>query len=162
MAWALNDVRTVLNAAGLGEDKPSFLSLSTSFTGPQHGNWLLYAHVSHDGSNVKDVVFGIHPVGDPIRMIRGTKHRVSSHDALVREVNGILNNLVTLAANEAQLKCPKCKLRWVHPKEPTVTSYKQFNPFLSCDGMVKARRGAANDVACDGVSKAMAAVVTYR
>lgn len=139
-----------------------FSHFSTSFTGPKFGNWVVYAHVSLKNGDVEDIVLGIHPDGDNLRSIRGTKHRVYNQHALATNLQGILAKLASLAANDTPMKCPKCKSRWVHAKEPTVTSYKPFKPFLSCDGMQKTKSGAGNPVQCDGTSSALPPVATYR
>jgi hypothetical protein len=74
----------------------------------------------------------------------------------MRDVGRIVDELQELAANESRMQCPKCCTRWVTLKE------HQGRAFLSCEGMRKARRASGKYTECDGISRAIPALIVHR
>lgn len=77
----------------------------------------------------------------------------------ISESNGA-KELLRVSKNDDLLKCPKCKTRYVHAKEPM--QGQRWKPFLSCDGMMVVGQGTKKHVECDGVSNKLPAVVVYK
>jgi hypothetical protein len=91
---------------------------------------------------------------------RGTKYRCLSVNSLKQNAAHIVQELRRLSENDELLKCPKCNVRYVHVKEPSVG--QRWQPFLSCDGMTIVGKGDKKHVGCDGTSDRIPAVVVYR
>jgi hypothetical protein len=92
---------------------------------------------------------------------KGTTYRCLSLAALQSKIAGIVAELTKISATPELLKCPQCKIRFVHTKEPLTTG-KQFRPFLSCEGMRIVGKGNKKHALCDGTSTALPALVTYK
>lgn len=131
------------------------------YTKTLHGEWKVSAYASKEGNpfagTVKDdsyekVSFSLDG--------KGTSYRCLSVNALTAHGSGILAELLKVSNNVELLKCPKCKTRYVHVKEPA--PYQKWKPFLSCDGMMITGKGAKKHTACDGTSKKIPAVVVFK
>ena len=90
---------------------------------------------------------------------KGTKYRCLSLNALRSKIGSIVSELTTLSATPDLLRCPKCSTRYVYLKEPI--GDQKWKPFLSCEGMVIVRKGKKKDVACDGTSKRIPALIRF-
>ena len=92
---------------------------------------------------------------------KGTTYRCLSLEALKAKIPSIAAELKKVSMTPELLKCPQCKTRYVHMKEP-LTVGKKFEPFLSCEGMRIVGKGNKKHTLCDGVSTALPALVIYK
>ncbi len=94
----------------------------------------------------------------------GPQHRVYSLASLFTAVPRIRELLGAFAADESQLHCPTCKLRWLEVKEPH--EGQRWRAFLSCSGMqvVQQRMDGVRvkGIACRGARNDIAAIVVYQ
>lgn len=89
----------------------------------------------------------------------GTSHLCTNEEKLEENLPDIIKALRSNSNDDDILKCPKCKIRYVHPKTPT--KGQKWKPFLSCSGMQIVGRGQNKGVVCDGVSRKLPAVINY-
>lgn len=154
----VDEIKGVLEPVGFEHRKSDYDYLASGFVRriADQQQWVICADMMWDQDETDHVDLGLKldPGGGPI----GTVHRVISVATLKVKVPEIVASLETLLAQEELLKCPECGVRWVHLKEPDPGG-KQFAPFLSCEGMRKARN---RDIVCRGVSRRIPPLVTYR
>ena len=159
----LDEVQPVLEAAGFVPQSGATFdeARSRSFIRPSSGLWKIGAYADVDdrygGGPRVDIGLKLDPRGASI----GTVHRILSLRALHARIQEILTTLEALAQQEQLLKCPKCGTRWVAIKEPSAGG-KQFSPFLSCQGMHRARGRMGKYTPCDGVSTQIPALLVHR
>lgn len=78
----------------------------------------------------------------------------------MRAVPRIVAALTDLAKDPEKARCPVCKTRWVHTRQPDPG--KTWPPFLSCSGSdMLVRIKGKSDFACRGKSKSLRPVVVY-
>jgi len=153
------ELDTVLFGAG-------FVASSSSGFGHQYslqlGNgWTISGYASIDGNAFDEVK----PDPNKIRKIdftlsskgssAGTKYRCLSIGSLNTQVAQIVAALTKVSETPDLLRCPKCKVRFVHAKEPRAG--EKWKAFLSCEGMMieKGKR------ICDGKSDKLPALICF-
>ena len=145
----------VLEQSGLGDDY--FIAIGTEWKimafCPFEGNPFLG---NVDKNNYEEVNIHLNSKNDEMA---GTNHICHTEQSLTDNIDIILAKLKNNSENEDMLKCPKCKIRYVHPKTPT--SGQKWKPFLSCSGMMVIGKDKNKWVLCDGVSKKLPAVINY-
>lgn len=90
----------------------------------------------------------------------GTTYKFRFVHALRGHAERIVERLHDVSRNPNLLQCPKCGIRFVHAKEPVAG--QNWEPFLSCAGMMVEGKGKNRGITCDGVSKKLPTVVVYR
>lgn len=155
----ISEVDSVLLNAGFTKTESS--NFGDQYSRPLREGFAVTAYASRAGSffdttksdEVKKVDFTLES--------RGTTHRCLSIGGLQKNLSKIVAELDSVSKNPDLLKCPECKTRYVHMKEPLSNNPKKFKPFLSCEGMYIVGKGAKKHAACTGVSKALPALVNY-
>ncbi len=159
MAMSKGEVEPFLVSLGFALESSS--GFGDGFTMTLSTGWKISAYAAKEGNpfagtakddSYEEVSFTLDS--------KGTIHRCLSLGGLKKNAAGIVAELLRVSKNEDLLKCPKCKKRNVHAKEPT--QGQKWKPFLSCDGMMIVGQGAKKHVECDGVSKKLPAVVVYK
>lgn len=153
-----SEVTQILEAEDFVLDKQSNLGHMFSRTVPN--GWRIVAYGGHAGN----IFLG---TSDPSKIdelsitldSKGTRHYCNSIASLKRNLPVIVRALTEVSETPELLKCPKCKTRYVHAKEPTAG--QKWRPFLSCEGMMIVGSGKNKGVLCDGVSKALPAVIYH-
>ncbi|MBJ9304727.1 hypothetical protein I5504_01355 [Citrobacter koseri] len=87
----------------------------------------------------------------------GTKFKFKNVASLEANIKKVLRILKENSDDDDILKCEKCGVRYMQPKEPTFG--KKWKPFLSCSGMIIKGTGKNKGILCDGTSKKLPAVV---
>jgi len=155
----LDDLKAILEPAGFVHQSGGMLEhLSSSFIKPAGGHWSIGAHAGWEGNEAPYVDIGL--MLDLRGATIGTVHRVTSVAALRSKLREIITGLEAATTQEDLLKCPECGVRWVALKEPSAGG-KQFTPFLSCQGMYKARSGKEKFIPCRGISRRIPALVIH-
>jgi hypothetical protein len=90
----------------------------------------------------------------------GPTHRVVAMGSLRANIAKILAEIDKIRLNPESIRCPKCRSRYVHTKEPRQGD--KWRPFLSCDGMEVVGSGQNKRIACSGTLKTMSALIVYR
>jgi hypothetical protein len=151
------DVDTVL--LGLGFIAGSSSGLGHHYSLQLEDDWKISGYASVDGNLFDDVK----PDPNNIKRIdftlssRGTTYRCLSIESLRAHIGHIVADLSRVFGTPDLLRCPKCRVRFVHTKEPRAG--QKWKPFLSCEGMMI--REGRKDVICDGTSDKLPALICF-
>ncbi|MCK9389105.1 MAG: hypothetical protein M0Q22_12045 [Sulfuritalea sp.] len=159
MAMSKSEVEPFLLSLGFALEHSS--GFGDEFAQTLSTGWKLNAYASKEGNPFSGTEK--HDSYDEVSFTldsKGTRHRCVSLSGLKKHAGAIIKELLRVSKNDDLLKCPKCKTRYVHAKEPT--QGQRWKPFLSCDGMMVVGQGAKKHVGCDGVSQKLPAVVVYK
>lgn len=159
MAMSKNEVEPFL--FGLGFTLEHASGFGDEFAQTLSTGWKLIAYASKEGNPFAGT--GKQDSYDEISFTldsKGTNHRCISLSGLKGNADAIIKELLRVSKSDDLLKCPKCKTRYVHAKEPR--QGQRWKPFLSCDGMMIVGQGRNKHAECDGVSNKLPAVVIYK
>jgi hypothetical protein len=154
----INDVESILSSFGFTKTDPSSFGIRYSRQLSTGLNATAYASLeggfldTAKSDRVRKVDFTLDS--------KGTTYRCLSLVALQNNTARIVSELDRVSQTPDLLKCPECGTRYVHTKEPSAGG-KQFKPFLSCEGMRIVGKGNKKHALCNGISKALPALVTY-
>ncbi len=110
-----------------------------------------FDEVKPDRNKIQKIDFKLSSKGSSA----GTTYRCLSIGSLNAQITQIVAALTTVSGTPDLLRCPKCKTRFVHTKEPPAD--KKWKPFLSCEGMM-INKGKA---ICDGTSDKLPALIRF-
>ena len=153
------ELDTVLFGAGFGAGDSSGFGHHYSL---QLGNgWTISGYASIDGNAFDEVKLGskqnpenrLHTQLQ--RHSAGTTYRCLSIGSLNAQITQIVAALTNVSETPDLLRCPKCKTRFVHTKEPRAD--QKWKPFLSCEGMM-IKKGKP---ICDGTSDKLPALIRF-
>jgi hypothetical protein len=148
---------SILVAAGF-QKSVGGMAIGESCTLDIGGGWSVSAYCGY-GGNLFDIDRNVFTdVKIHLHDMVGTSYVCLTESALESKLPSIIATLKSNAATPDLLKCPKCKAFYVSPKTPPPG--QKWKPFLSCKGMMIT--GKNKTVMCDGISKALPAVVIYK